>query len=156
MNAAQWRDLGERGYPAGSVVAHRGKHFRALLGTSFEPGTKGASWRECDPPAQPIHAAPETWTAMNEQLVALKDEISTLRTKHADEITALRGEIATGLADAFKGSHQQTLAYGKGSLTVHDGSLWLAIRDAEAGVRPGKSPSWVMVTRHGRDSKDSR
>ncbi len=74
------------------------------------------------------------------RLEALEKEVADLRVK--------------SLADAFRGTWMPGTVFARGSLAVHDGSLWLAMVDSSE--KPGASGDWKMVTKRGRDGKDLR
>ena len=69
---------------------------------------------------------------------------------------ALEAQKAAGpnLADAFRGGWMPGSVYARGSLTVHDGSLWLALVDSDQ--KPGATDAWRLVTKKGKDGKDLR
>jgi len=49
----------------------------------------------------------------------------------------------------FCGVHQRAIAYRRGSLVVHQGSLWAAISSAAQGEVPGASDHWQLATKRG-------
>lgn len=95
-----------------------------------------------------------TLTPRDDSLV--RDIARSVR-KRLDPITAkieaLEARVAElegrSLADTYGGVHDSERAYQRGTTITHDGALWLAVGDAEAGARPGKSAAWRMILKSG-------
>lgn len=60
---------------------------------------------------------------------------------------------ATGIK--FCGTHQRAMEYARGSVVVHNGSSWVAVKDMPDGP-PGDTADWALMARAGRDGKDAR
>jgi HK97 family phage prohead protease len=66
---------------------------------------------------------------------------------------ALRGVLDAELpkdAMTYSGVHQRALAYRRGALVTDRSGAWIAVREIEAGERPGETDGWQLVLR-GRD-----
>jgi hypothetical protein len=87
---------------------------------------------------------------IDRELAPLRAELEAAQHR----IRALETAEAKTLADAFRGSWMPGSVYTRGSLTVCDGSLWLALVDSDQ--KPGVTDAWRLVTKKGKDGKDLR
>lgn len=55
----------------------------------------------------------------------------------------------------FMGTFQRAIDYRKNNLLTHDGSLWIALKDAPAG-KPSASEDWQLVAKRGADGRDCK
>jgi len=69
-------------------------------------------------------------------------------------VAELKAAQTKSLADAFRGAWMPGSVFVRGSLAVHDGSLWLALADSDQ--KPGASADWKLICKRGRDGKDLR
>ncbi|MPZ31447.1 MAG: hypothetical protein GEV13_10695 [Rhodospirillales bacterium] len=69
-------------------------------------------------------------------------------------VTALQQANEKTLADSFRGAWMAGTVFARGSLAVHDGSLWIAL--ANSDQKPGTSADWKLICKRGRDGKDAR
>lgn len=57
----------------------------------------------------------------------------------------------------YCGTYQRAIDYKRGDLVSHDGSMWIVVADAAKALEiPGKSPSWQLCVKAGRDARDHR
>lgn len=85
----------------------------------------------------------------------LKEEIQILssRLKHAE------GRLAKGTLK-YEGTWDETAPYERGATVTSNGSLWVAVADAPAGVKPGAADYqwpkfWQLAVRAGRNGRDA-
>lgn len=55
----------------------------------------------------------------------------------------------------FTGPHESGRTYQKNELVVHDGSLWICLRNGTT-QRPGSGDAWCLCCKRGRDGRDAR
>ncbi len=74
------------------------------------------------------------------------------------EIADLKAELAKVKAAPirYRGVYQRADTYRAGAVVTDGGSAWHAHRDIAAGERPGRSESWVLMVKCGRDGKDAK
>lgn len=86
----------------------------------------------------------------------LAEERKRVRAEIAAAIEPLQARLAEvetrGIE--FCGTWQRALDYRRGSMVVHGGSLWAAVRAVSAGqAQPGNSDAWQLCAKAGRDAK---
>ncbi len=74
---------------------------------------------------------------LNAQLAALQDRIGIVEMK--------------GIT--YRGTYQRSAEYKRGEMTTHRGSMWSAVKSTSD--EPGKTASWQLAVKAGRDGKDA-
>jgi len=82
-------------------------------------------------------------------IAGLHDYIGKALTPIVGRIKALEDLQTKTIADAYCGVWASK-KYTRGALVTHNGSLWLAVQDAEG--KPGESHCWTLVVKRGRDA----
>lgn len=64
-------------------------------------------------------------------------------------------ELDSARSMTYVGTWQKAGMYRRNNAVTHDGSLWIAVKDAPES-KPGSSDEWQLAVKAGRDGRDSR
>src|ERR1051325_1125260 len=85
-----------------------------------------------------------------------KELAPVIRDYVAGELKPVRERLAEIEARGvtFEGTYQRAADYRRGSMVVHGGSLWAAVRPITAGdAVPGVGDGWQLCAKAGRDAR---
>jgi collagen type III alpha len=133
-----------RSYPRGSYVAHDGGLLRAFRAT--DPMQDAAEYERCG------------WSVVMRGLrdvsMDLADDGRTVRLSLSMTGGKTVTKSATVPTMVYRRVWTEKSTYQQGDTTTWDGSLWVAMRDVDAGCKPGQADAWQLAAKRGRDGKD--
>jgi hypothetical protein len=88
----------------------------------------------------------------------IRQQVAAATKPLRDRIKELEAQIAELQSGGvrYQGIYQRAQQYRRGDITTHDGSMFAAINDVPPNEQPGRSQSWQLCCRAGRDGKDGK
>jgi len=134
----------KRSYPRGAYVAHDGGLLRAFRAT--DPIQDGAEYERSG------------WSVVMRGLRDVSMDLSDDGRTVTLSLSMTGGKTITKSATVstmvYRRVWTEKSMYQQGDTTTWDGSLWVAMRDADAGCKPGTDDTWQLAAKRGRDGKD--